>query len=430
MSIVLNINDIEYSLKEKICKELKFTPQSSKKYQNNYYSTTSSSQIIPYHIDDKDMVFLPFRYCLETVPNTQRPERKTYTSIDNKFTQELRQGQKDVKSEIIKLINKTGSCILSFYPGFGKTSLSIYLSTRIGLKTAIVVHRIILMEQWVESIKKFCPTATYSIIRPKHKKSDLEVDFLILNAINVPKIGYDAFRDVGLLVVDEIHTMATETLSKCLYYFTPRYLVGLSATPTRPDGMDALLDVYFGKEKITKQLFRRHMVYQIDTNLEPQIKLNQNGMVDWSSVIEFQSNSVERNALILKIVGLHGDRKFLILCKRISQVQYLRDRLIETGENVSTLIDGETKYDPECRILIATFQKCGVGFSKDDLNALILAADVEEYFIQYLGRVMRTEEGEPLIFDLLDNNKTLKRHWGVRKKVYLECGGKIQKMKI
>jgi superfamily II DNA or RNA helicase len=194
--------------------------------------------------------------------------------------------------------------------------------------------------------------------------------------------------------------------------------------------MDALLDVYFGKEKITKQLFRRHMVYQIDTNLEPEIKLNQNGIVDWSSVIDFQSNSVIRNSIILKIVETHSDRKFLILCKRISQVKYLRDKLEEQKENVSTLIDGETHYDPECRILIATFQKCGVGFSKDDLNALILAADVEEYFIQYLGRVMRTEEGEPLIFDLVDSNKTLKRHWGVRKKVYLECGGKIQKMKI
>ena len=36
------------------------------------------------------------------------------------------------------------------------------------------------------------------------------------------------------------------------------------------------------------------------------------------------------------------------------------------------------------------------------LDALILASDLEEYFIQYLGRVMRREDVEPYIFDIVD----------------------------
>jgi superfamily II DNA or RNA helicase len=296
------------------------------------------------------------------------------------------------------------------------------------LKTLIIVHRLVLIEQWIESIKKFCENATYSVIKPKYKKQDLDADFLIVNAINVEKIGEEAFRDIGLLVVDEIHTIATETLSKSLYYITPRYLIGLSATPNRPDGMDVLLDIYFGEDRITRKLFRKHLVYQMNTGLEPDIKLSQNGNVDWSSIIDFQSNTIERNEMIIDIVKKHKDRYFLILGKRISQAEYLIKRLKDEGETVTSLIGDENKYDEKARILIATYQKCGVGFSHDILNALILACDVEEYFIQYLGRVMRTEEVEPIIFDLVDDNKTLKRHFSTRKKVYMESGGVIKKL--
>lgn len=428
MSIKFKIDDIEYSIREKMDKELCFRVGDNlkNKFLKQQYGS-EKSYITPYHVNDKDEVFVPFHYALNTVPNCQRPDRKTYKSIDVRFTQELRTGQKQVKKEIIDLLNKQGSCVLSFYPGFGKTSLAIYLSTTVKLKTLIIVHRLVLLEQWVESIKKFCPNATYSIIKPKYTKEDLNRDFLLVNAINVEKIGSDAFLDVGNLIVDEIHTIATETLSKSLYYITPRYLIGLSATPTRPDGMDVLLDVYFGKTHITKKLFRKHLVYRVDTNLEPEVKQTKNGNMDWNSVIEFQSNNPERNEMILNIIEKFKDRKFLVLCKRILQAEYLTQKLSEKKETVTSLVGSETKYDSKARILIATVQKCGVGFSHDELNTLILAADVEEYFIQYLGRVMRTEEGEPIIFDLVDDNKVLKRHFSTRKKTYMESGGVIKK---
>jgi len=429
MSIQININDIEYSTKVKIEKELKFKSGDVKSFHKKKFAFSKpASYIVPYHISDNNDVFLPFHYALNNVPNSSRPGRKELGVIDVKFTKELRKGQKDVKNEIINLLNKKYSCILSFYPGFGKTSLSIYVASKISLKTLVIVHRIVLLEQWVESIKKFCPEATFSIIKPKYKEKDLNSDFLLVNAINVEKIGIKAFKDIGLLIVDEIHTIATETLSKSLYYVTPRYLIGLSATPTRPDGMDVLLDVYFGKEKITKKLYRKHQVYQLQTGLEPEIKLSQTGNVDWSSVIDFQSNTEERNNMIIDIILKFKKRNFLVLCKRISQAKYLLEKLEEHKEKTTSLLGDENTYDTNARILIATFQKCGVGFSHDILDSLILAADVEEYFIQYLGRVMRTEEVEPIIFDLVDDNPTLKRHFSTRKKVYLESGGMIKKI--
>ena len=90
------------------------------------------------------------------------------------------------------------------------------------------------------------------------------------------------------------------------------------------------------------------------------------------------------------------------------------------------MIEDTNKFDQESRIIVASLQKCGVGFSHDVLDALIIASDMEEYFIQYLARVMRTEEVEPIVFDLVDDHKGLKKHFGQRKKVYTKAGGIIK----
>ena len=99
----------------------------------------------------------------------------------------------------------------------------------------------------------------------------------------------------------------------------------------------------------------------------------------------------------------------------------------EMEEDVTSLVGVKKKFNYESRILIATVQKAGVGFDHPKLDSLIIASDVEEYFIQYLGRVFRTEEGIPMIFDLLDDFNTLKKHYYTRRKIYIEHGGVIKK---
>jgi hypothetical protein len=96
------------------------------------------------------------------------------------------------------------------------------------------------------------------------------------------------------------------------------------------------------------------------------------------------------------------------------------------NESVAILVESETEFDRGCRVLIGTTSKAGVGFDHDKLDALILASDLEDYFIQYLGRVFRRLDVTPIVFDLVDENSILKRHFATRKAVYLESGGKIQ----
>jgi superfamily II DNA or RNA helicase len=114
------------------------------------------------------------------------------------------------------------------------------------------------------------------------------------------------------------------------------------------------------------------------------------------------------------------------LVKRGEQGKYIVDELVKQGENVTDLIGSNQDFDRDARILVGTCQKVGVGFDHAKLDALLLATDVEEYFVQYLGRVFRTKDTEPIIFDFVDNNSILFKHFNTRRKVYQEHGGTVK----
>jgi superfamily II DNA or RNA helicase len=150
------------------------------------------------------------------------------------------------------------------------------------------------------------------------------------------------------------------------------------------------------------------------------------GRMNWGSVLDSQSKDEKRNMLIVNIIQHFKERNFLVLVKRVEQGDLLEKMLIEKGENVTSLVGKRQTFEVNSRILIGTCSKVGTGFDHPKLDTLLLAADVEEYFIQYLGRCMRTRDGIPVVFDLVDDNGVLKKHYNTRKKIYKQHGGIIK----
>jgi superfamily II DNA or RNA helicase len=101
------------------------------------------------------------------------------------------------------------------------------------------------------------------------------------------------------------------------------------------------------------------------------------------------------------------------------------------GESVTTLLETEQEFDKDARILIGTTSKCGTGFDHPKLNALLLASDMDEYFIQALGRIFRKiDEETPVVFDLIDKNRVLYKHFESREEVYKEVGAVFETYEI
>jgi superfamily II DNA or RNA helicase len=428
MSIKLPLKDLSITDRRKIVKELSFKKGSNKFPGNKFSYGDTPEYVYPYFINEEDpansFITLPFYWARKYISNADRPKRDRFPEMETEFVGKLRELQKEVKKEVNELLNKRGSCILSIYTGAGKTITSICIAAKIKLKCLIICHRLVLIEQWVNSIKKVCKDPKIQIVTAKGKL-DETCDFYIMNAINIPKKGMEFFESIGTVIVDEVHLIATGKISECFNFIQPRYLLGLSATPYRPDGMDVLLDAYFGTGSIHRKMWREHYTFCIKTNLVPEFSLGGNGNVDWNSVLEWQTGNIQRNEMIIELTKLFRDRNFLILSKRVSQVEYLVRRLKEENEEVTSLVGVQKYFDYSSRILVATVQKAGVGFDHPKLDTLIIASDVEEYFIQYLGRIFRREDSKPIIFDFLDDFPILKRHWNTRKKVYREHGGLI-----
>ena len=420
MSIKIKTSKLETKNIDKINNDLKITLE-------NKFSFGCPRYIYPHEIVN-DFIKLPFAYA-KRVLKLERPKRDSFPILNLEFKGDLRDNQKIVKKEAVRYLSKTGSVLICAYPGFGKTCLSINIAIFIKFRVLIVVNKIILMEQWKNSLKKFAEGVRVELLKPKSKFKDS--DFYIVNAINVPKIDKKILKNIGTVIIDEAHLIVAETLSKCLQHVFPRYLIGLTATPYRPDGLDVLLDLYFGNNKIVRELHRKHTVYTVETNFKPKVEYSKTGRVNWGVVLDSQANSKLRNDLIIKIIcKMFPKRTFLVLVKRISQGKYLYENLLNKGESVTALFGKNQTFDVKSRILIGTCSKVGVGFDHPNLNTLLLAADVEEYFVQYLGRVFRTRDVEPVIIDLIDKNKILSKHFSTRRNIYQKHGGILKTLEI
>jgi superfamily II DNA or RNA helicase len=377
--------------------------------------------------------------------STLRPLRGDRTTNNERITFEgkLREEQQEIFKETLTLLQKQRGCAcVAVYPGGGKTITAIALAHRIGLRTLILTHRIVLMEQWKQSIETFTKHASVMIMtteKKKKKKTSIHdddydtADFLIVNALNVPKWSLEYWQSLGIgtVIVDECHVMVTQIMVKALSMLFPRYLLGLSATPYRPDGLSVILQHYFGKDKIVRQLYRPHHVFCVQSDFVAPDERDRQGQRLWNPVLEFQASNMARNEALVGFCTQPAfqERSILVLCKRTEHIRLLKRLwMVATGrvDEIETFYGNQTTFCPDKRVLIASFQKVGVGFSHNRLDMLVLACDCEEYFLQYLGRVFRRPDVHPVIVDWVDQHPVLKRHFQTRKRMYLTCGGTMK----
>lgn len=393
---------------------------------NSFNRYSKPEKVIAYDFDENDNLKIPYAYAISKL-GLPKPKRGLFPQTDTEFTGELREDQLTVAQEAITSLNKNGYVMISSFTGFGKSIVGVYLSCQTKLKTLILIpNKTVLIDQWKESYNDFCKDCRVQLVKPRDNELDETASIYIMNSLNASKKSTDFFKNIGTLIVDECHLAVSNILSKALHKIHPRYLISLSATPYRTDGLDTLLKLFFGEETIYRQLNRKHTVYMVSTFITPDVDYDNNGKIIWNSVLNSQAMNNERNDMIVKLIRLFKQRIFLILCKRVEQARIIYKKLLDQNESVTILTGSEKTFNKDSRVLVGTVQKCAIGFNHPKLNALLVASDVEAYYIQYLGRVFRTQEGEPIILDVVDNHPILKKHWLTHKSVYIKHGGEVK----
>jgi len=110
------------------------------------------------------------------------------------------------------------------------------------------VHRKPLLEQWKAQLAIFLGIDEKDIgqIGGGQRKPNGRLDVAMMQSLVKKEVVDDLVRDYGHIVVDECHHVPAFSFERILSETKARYLVGLTATPQRRDGRQAITEMQLG----------------------------------------------------------------------------------------------------------------------------------------------------------------------------------------
>ncbi len=173
-----------------------------------------------------------------------RDERCPGTPIEAEFQGQLRELQEDAVNQIVG--HDEG--ILCAPTAFGKTAVAAWLIAKRKVNTLIVVHRQQLLDQWIERLGMFLSMPAKSIGHIGGGKPDRTgcVDVAVIQSLYRKEEVKDFVAEYGQVIVDECHHISAFTFEQVMRQVKAKYVVGLTATPTRKDGHHPIIYMQCG----------------------------------------------------------------------------------------------------------------------------------------------------------------------------------------
>lgn len=135
---------------------------------------------------------------------------------------------------------KQNRALLIAATGTGKTYLSIFdVKQEKPRKVLYVAHRDMILDKSEKSFKNIFPDIKTGFLNGNQK--DVNADYLFASVFTLAKEEtLKSFKkdEFDYIIVDEVHHAGAESYKKVIDYFTPKFLLGLTATPERTDGFD------------------------------------------------------------------------------------------------------------------------------------------------------------------------------------------------
>lgn len=165
------------------------------------------------------------------------------TECNAVFTGNLRAEQEEAVSALLRY--DTG--VLCAPTAFGKTVTAAAVIARRKVNTLILVHRTELLKQWQERLAVFLQVGdSIGIIGGGKHKPCGNIDIAVVQSISRHGEVEPLVRNYGQIIVDECHHIGAVSFSAILKETNARYLLGLTATPIRRDGLHPIIFMYCG----------------------------------------------------------------------------------------------------------------------------------------------------------------------------------------
>jgi superfamily II DNA or RNA helicase len=414
-----------------IKKELTVTPIA----QLNYGPSPPSFKV---YKESKKRLYVPKSYGQQKfgTPELDKMKNLNVENIDIDFKGSMREKQLPVIETFLKECDNSGGGIVCLPCGFGKTVIGLNILSKLKKKTLVVCHKEFLLNQWKERIEMFIPDAKLGSIQ--QKKVDIENKDIVLGmlqSIAMRDYPEDTFDSFGFIIFDECHHLGAEVFSRALPKLTTTYMLGLSATPDRKDGLSKVFEYYLGnmvycvKEREPDTVSLKIIKYYSENEKYCDPEINFRGQLNSPAMITKVCSYNHRTEVFIseieKLVKL--GRRILVLSERRDHLSYFHKQLTErkicdSGYYVGGMKQEDLNESAKKKVVLGTFHLASEGMDVPELNTVILASPKSD-IQQSIGRIFRQKaedrEHQPLIIDLIDENiPSFKRKFTQRNRIY------------
>lgn len=376
-----------------------------------------------------------------------RDERLMSKPIQVKFHGTLRPAQEEAVFQVVP--HNEG--LICAPTAFGKTAVAAWLIAQRKVNALIMVHRQQLLDQWRERLAMFLdiPIDEIGQIGGGKTKRSGNIDVAVLQSLHREHEVKDFLADYGHVIVDECHHLSAFTFERVMRQVKAKYVVGLTATPTRKDGHHPIIYMQCGPARyslgaraMTDSTPFDHVVMPRPTDFRMPDEMADATIQDiYAALVTDEA----RNQHIVSDVihAVEAGRSPLVLTGRTDHISRLEAALAGKIRNVIVLKGGMGRKQrrsvnetlagiPESdqRIILATGSYIGEGFDDARLDTLFLAMPIswKGTLQQYVGRLHRLHDNKQVVevYDYVDASvHMLARMYDRRLKGYSDMGYRV-----
>ena len=429
-------------------------PEYQKKVRMHLWTGNTPQRLFLYSMNGNTLV-LPFG-CLRSILGLLEGDMNLLFKKQRKMDYGSYVPLYDYQEEAVAamLINHYG--ILQSSAGSGKTQIGIALAHALGVKTLWLTHTKDLLTQSKTRAEQYINPDKLGTITEGMVNIGETMTFATIQTMC--KVDLEQFKDEwDCIIVDECHRVsgtptAVTQFSKVLNALRARHKYGLSATVHRADGLIKATYAMLGEVVWTvpdEAVASRVMTVEVHpqgtgVGLSP-VFLNSDGTINYARMITYLTETEERNKQIVGDLVANRDHYCLILSERVDHLKNLYEQLPPVLKAKAAVIDGKMttqalKAEREQaiedmrtgakRYLFATYSLAKEGLDIPRLDRLFLTTPQKDYavIVQSVGRVARTFEGkqQPIVYDYVDNIKSLLKSYKKRCTNYRKCGCTIK----
>ena len=311
--------------------------------------------------------------------------------------------------------------------GTGKTYLSVFDIKEFNpTKTIFIAHREDILNSAKKSFKNIIENKSFGKFTGNLKEKEKNIIFSTIQTLhkNLSSFEKDEF---DYIVIDEAHHSASESYQKVINYFTPKFLLGLTATPERMDNYN-IFDIFDGniamelrlKEALDYDLIAPFHYFGISDIKEidlSNVDINQIDILAKKLMINKRTEFIIEK---IKLYGYSGKKlKGIGFCVSIEHCEYMANEFKKFGFNSIALsgkdsIDKREHYIKELEDnnstlnFIFTVDIFNEGVDIPDINMILMLRPTNSpvVFIQQLGRGLRKTKTKEFvtILDFIGNH--------------------------